>query len=96
MDETVRSHNYCNQSEITVRNVIQLYVAVKTTYLFLCQLIILFQQDSKTLAIRGAENNFKVQDTVTAFSLWKVNCTPRLRGCENCFQVEKSANVLHR
>jgi len=57
--ETVRSHNYCNQSEITVRNVIQLYVVVKTKHFFPCQLIFFFQQDSKTLAIRGVESNFQ-------------------------------------
>lgn len=30
--ETLKSSNYCNQSEITVRNVIQLYVAVKAMH----------------------------------------------------------------
>lgn len=57
MVETVRSHNYCNQSEITVRNVIQLYVAVKAKHFFTCQLIL--QQDSETLAIRGVESSFQ-------------------------------------
>lgn len=30
--ETVRSLNYCSQSEITVRSIIQLYVAVKAIH----------------------------------------------------------------
>lgn len=78
--ETVKSHNYCNQSEITVINVIQLFLGGCQNSAFLLMSV------DNSFPIRQQKlwqsEVLKVLDTVTAFSPLKVNCTPRLRGCE--------------